>query len=66
MRVLTSLLLPLALLGCISVPDDVRAEFAAPDGLRPNNFGQLEAGVVQPDRPTIPPARPTQAKEDGS
>lgn len=41
-------------LGCISVPDDVRAEFEAPDGKRPNNFGRFDAaGKVVPDRPTI-------------
>ncbi|HBP16695.1 MAG TPA: hypothetical protein DEA08_02735 [Planctomycetes bacterium] len=41
-------------LGCISVPDDIRAEFEAPDGQRPNNFGRFdEAGKVVPDRPTI-------------
>jgi len=41
-------------LGCISVPDDIRAEFEAPDGKRPNNFGRFnDAGEVVPDRPTI-------------
>lgn len=49
------LLLSCALsLGCISVPEDIRAEFEAPDGTRPNNFGRFDdSGKVVPDRPTI-------------
>jgi hypothetical protein len=55
--------------GCISVPDELRAEFDAPKG-RPNNFGVLarttEGLIVRPDNPTStyqevqapPPARP--------
>ena len=44
--------------GCITVPDELRADFAAPDGRHPNNYGRLEdtpAGPqLRPDRPTIP------------
>ena len=49
--------------GCISVPDAILADFADPDGKRPNNFGKTvvlpEGKVVRPDVPTIgPPASP--------
>lgn len=45
--------------GCISVPEDVRADLAAPDGRQPNNYGRLVENAeglleVVPDRPTIP------------
>ena len=45
--------------GCISVPDDVAADFEAPDGKRPNNYGRLVKAAdgknheVRPDTPTI-------------
>lgn len=29
--------------GCITVPDDVKASMAQPDGARPNNFGKAVA-----------------------
>lgn len=29
-----------ALAGCITVPDDIKASMAQPDGKRPNNFGK--------------------------
>ncbi|RME73415.1 MAG: hypothetical protein D6776_07125, partial [Planctomycetota bacterium] len=49
---------PLVLAGCLSVPDALRADFAPPDGKRPNNYGRgrVDAdGVwrVHPDRPTV-------------
>jgi hypothetical protein len=47
--------------GCISVPPELEADMAAPDGARPNNYGRCEEGpdgtleeaVVRPDRPTV-------------
>lgn len=30
----------LALSGCLSVPDDIKAAMLQPDGKRPNNFGK--------------------------
>ncbi len=61
-RTCGGLLVSWALCGCISVPAEVRADFAPPDGQRPNNFGRLvdtPAGpVVQPDRPTIRAEQP--------
>jgi hypothetical protein len=55
--VAVSALLVVGLGGCLTVPDDVRAQFDAPDGQRPNNFGvgeQRSGGlVVRPDNPTV-------------
>jgi hypothetical protein len=49
-----ALLLAAALaVGCISIPDDIRSSFDAPDGKRPNNFGVLVEGEVRADQPTI-------------
>ena len=49
------LLAAAALSGCYTLPERVRADFAQPDGKRPNNFGKVVPGTrqVQPDRPTI-------------
>lgn len=48
--------------GCISVPEDLRADMVQPDGSRPNNFGQHvdapDGVAVHPDRPTIAAASP--------
>ncbi len=49
--------------GCISIPDDVRADFEAPDGKRPNNFGRL---VDTPQGPEVEPDTPTISAEEGS
>jgi hypothetical protein len=45
--------------GCISLPDEVKADLEPPDGKRPNNFGTHEDDgtfrpPVRPDVPTIP------------
>ena len=56
-RRLIALVLAAPLVGCLTIPDDVRADFDAPDGRRPNNYGRMEADgkTVQPDAPTIGP-----------
>ena len=46
--------------GCLSIPDDVKADLTPPDGKRPNNYGLfVEKGDgtwhVQPYNPTIAP-----------
>lgn len=55
-----SLVLALAASGCISVPDEVEADFSQPDGKRPNNFGRIvetpQGPTVKPDVPTVPSA----------
>ena len=58
--------------GCISVPDAIRADFGDPDGKRPNNFGRTvvlaEGKIVRPDVPTIgaPPTREATSAEAGA
>lgn len=51
----------LFLSGCISVPDEIRADFDSPDGNRPNNYGratELPDGTMrlEHDAPTVSPA----------
>lgn len=50
----------LLLSGCLSIPDDIRADLTPPDRKRPNNYGMFVEGTpgkwqVQPDTPTIAP-----------
>jgi hypothetical protein len=51
----------LFLTACISVPDEIRADFEGPDGKRPNNYGratELPDGTMrlEHDTPTVTPA----------
>ncbi len=59
----------LFLSACISVPDEIRADFAGPDGKRPNNFGratELPDGTMRlaHDMPTVAPARKPDPKPE--
>ena len=57
LRRLALTLLLLLFVGCISVPDAIRADYEDPDGKRPNNFGKTvvlpEGKIVRHDVPTI-------------
>ena len=66
-----ALLLPC---GCVSVPAEVEAEFAPPDGRRPNNYALHDAAPAQLETPgaarpggaaTAPPASEA-GEDDGS
>ena len=62
-------LLGVLLAGCISIPDEVEADFEPPDGRRPNNFGRVvDETTVVPDAPTIPAwaAEADEPREEGS
>lgn len=61
----------LFLCGCLSIPDEVKADLAPPDGKRANNFGlfvEVEPGTwkVRPYNPTIAPISTASDTEGGS
>ena len=60
--------LSLALAGCITVPDAIKADMLQPDGKRPNNFGkavEVSSWEGQDDqRGASPDARPFKVVPD--